>query len=91
VQSRATSKSSFVNDNRVKEAAVTEGDLLCLGFLPSRHVSDPFTGPSSSVIGSTVAYECHATTGVMTSKRRLLLAAAAERLVHSPTKTPNSR
>jgi len=71
------------NENRVKEAAVIEGDLLTLGFttyLTRFQIIDK--GPSSSVIASTVEYEYDdGRPELEAAASTAPLAAAAERLV----------
>ncbi|CAL5030296.1 unnamed protein product [Urochloa decumbens] len=86
IPGRHSYKEEFVkidNENRVKEAAVIEGDILELGFntyLTRFEIVEK--GPSSSVIRSTVEYEYDDRRPELeASARTAPLAAAAERLV----------
>ena len=71
------------DENRVKEAAVIEGDLLSLGFITYvTRFQITEKGPSSSVITSTVEYEYHdGRPELEAAASTAPLAAAAERLV----------
>ncbi|CAN6229375.1 unnamed protein product [Urochloa humidicola] len=86
IPGRHSYKEEFVkidNENRVKEAAVIEGDILELGF--NTYVTRfeiVEKGPSSSVIRSTVEYEYDdGRPELEAAARTAPLAAAAERIV----------
>lgn len=71
------------NENRVKEAAVIEGDLLSLGFITYvTRFQITEKGPSSSVIRSPVEYEYpDGRPELEAAASTAPMAAAAERLV----------
>jgi hypothetical protein len=83
VQSYSEEFVKIDNENRVKEAAVIEGDLLSLGFITYvTRFQIIEKGPSSSVITSTVEYEYHdGRPELEAAASTAPLAAAAERLV----------